>query len=253
MKSRASRKTAVKKKVVKKKTTKRNPLKKVRPAAPAVRRPAARSAGGGPDGLALARLGELSEEVSALRAQSRLHQRRADHLAMLNSVIHRVASILESDALMQEAARAIQEKMNYNSVAVTVLDTDGVLIGRWAGREGVSRQSAGRAQAPAAGIIGRAVRKRAPQVVSDVRRDPDYRRDVLDTRSEMVVPLMDGGEVVGAIDVQSDQIDDFGLDDVATGETIAEFLVVALRNARLVDELRRQPGQISLDRGTPAS
>ncbi len=253
MKSRASRKTAVKKKAVKKKTTTRNPLKKARRAAPAVRRPATHRAGGGPDGLALARLGELSEEVSALRAQSRLHQRRADHLAMLNSVIHRVASILESDALMQEAARAIQEKMNYNSVAVTVLDTDGVLIGRWAGREGVSRQSAGRAQAPAAGIIGRAVRKRAPQVVSDVRRDPDYRRDVLDTRSEMVVPLMDGGEVVGAIDVQSDQIDDFGLDDVATGETIAEFLVVALRNARLVDELRRQPGQISLDRGTPAS
>ncbi len=190
--------------------------------------------------LALARLSELTSEVESLRAQARLSQRRADHIALLNSVIRQVAPILDPDRLMQVAAQTIQERMNYNFVALTVLDTDGFLVGRWAGREGVSRTSAGRTQGPAGGIIGRAIRKRSPQVVSDVRRDPDYHRDVAGTRSEMVIPLADEGEVVGALDFQSDQVDDFGLDDVATGETLAEFLVVALRNARLVDQLRRQ-------------
>ena len=55
----------------------------------------------------------------------------------------------------------------------------------------------------------------------------------------MVVPLLEGGEVVGAIDFQSEQPDAFDLDDVAVGETLAEFLVVALRNARLFAEARR--------------
>lgn len=207
------------------------------------RRRAGKEAASTPASLALLRIRELTNEVEALRTQARLHQRRADHIALLNSVVHRVASILDPETLMRESARAIQERMNYNFVAVTVLDGDGVLIGRWAGREGVSRTSAGRTQGPAGGIIGRAIRKRSPQVASDVKRDPDYLADVLDTRSEMAIPLLDGGEAIGALDFQSDQIDDFGLDDVATGETLADFLVVALRNARLVDELRRRPAE----------
>jgi len=120
-----------------------------------------------------------------------------------------------------------------------VLDNEGVLVGRWAGRAGVGRRSAGRAQGPAGGIIGRTLRKRAPQVVSDVEGDPDYIRDVPGTRSEMAVPLLENGEAIGAIDFQSEEPDAFGLDAVAVGETLAEFLVQALRNARLFAETRR--------------
>jgi GAF domain-containing protein len=121
-----------------------------------------------------------------------------------------------------------------------VLDDEGVLIGRWSGRPGVGRESSGRAQGPAGGIIGRALRKRAPQRAADVSVDPDYHADVPGTRSEMVVPLLDAGEAVGAIDFQSDKPAAFDLDDVATGEAIAQFLIVALRNARLYSEARRE-------------
>ncbi len=71
-------------------------------------------------------------------------------------------------------------------------------------------------------------------------RDEDYHADVPLTRSELVVPLLDSGEAVGAIDVQSDQPDAFDLDDVAAAEAVGEYLVVALRNARLFDEARRE-------------
>jgi GAF domain-containing protein len=102
----------------------------------------------------------------------------------------------------------------------------------------VGRRSSGRAQGPAGGVIGRALRKRAPQVVPDVSRDADYHADVPGTHSEMVIPLLDAGEVVGALDFQADRPHAFDLDDVAVGETLAEFLVVALRNARLYTEAR---------------
>jgi GAF domain-containing protein len=76
--------------------------------------------------------------------------------------------------------------------------------------------------------------------VGDVARDPDYRPDVPGTRSEMVIPLLEGAEVLGALDFQSEQPFAFALDDVAAGETLAEFLVIALRNARLYQEARRK-------------
>jgi GAF domain-containing protein len=152
--------------------------------------------------------------------------------------VRRLAGMLDPEGLMQEAADTIRARMNHTFVAVVVLDNEGVLVGRWAGREGVGRRSAGRTQGPAGGVIGRALRKRAPQVVADVSQDQDYYADVPGTRSEMAIPLLEHGEVVGAMDFQSEKPNAFGLDEVAVGETLAEFLVVALRNARLYAEAR---------------
>ena len=74
--------------------------------------------------------------------------------------------------------------------------------------------------------------------MGQVGADPDYQPDVPGTRSEMVIPLLDGGQALGAIDFQSREDGAFDLDDVAAAETLADFLVVALRNARLFSEGR---------------
>lgn len=190
-----------------------------------------------------ARSDERAREVlranEALKRSQKESQHRADQIALFNDVTRRLAPILDPEQLLQTAAETIRARLNHTYVAVVVLDNEGVLVGRWAGRPGLGRRSSGRAQGPAGGIIGRALRKRAPQVVPDVSRDPDYFADVPGTRSELVVPLLDQGEVTGALDFQSEQPDTFDLDDVAAAEAVGEFLTVALRNARLVEELRR--------------
>ncbi len=190
-----------------------------------------------------ARAGEKAHELQrandALRRSERQSQHRADQIGLLAEVSRRISSVLDPDELMQAAASAIQARLNHTYVAVVVLDDEGVLVGRWAGRPGVGRRSGGRAQGPPGGVIGRAVRRRAPEVVGDVARDPDYHADVSGTRSEMVVPLLEGGVVVGAIDFQSADAGAFDLDDVAAAEALAEFVVVALRNARLFADARR--------------
>ena len=184
----------------------------------------------------VAELGRLNEALRRSEAQS---QHRAEQIGLLSAAARRIARVMEPEKLLQEAAESIQTRMNHTYVAVVVLDEEGVLVGRWAGRPGVGRRSSGRAQGPAGGIIGRALRKRAPQVVADVSQDPDYHPDVPGTRSEMVIPLLEDGEVVGAMDFQSEKTGAFDLDAVAVGETIAEFVVVSLRNARLLAEARR--------------
>jgi len=205
---------------------------------------AARRLGEAQDQAAAAaeRVIELARANEALRRSESRSQHWAEQIGMLSTVVHRISSVLEAERLMQEAADAVQGRMNHTFVAVVVLDEEGMLVGRWAGRPGVGRRSAGRTQGPAGGVIGRALRKRAPQVVPDVAADADYVADVSGTRSEMVIPLLEEGEVVGAIDFQSERQAAFDLDDVAVGETLAQFLVVALRNARLFAEARRREG-----------
>jgi len=183
--------------------------------------------------LAVERARELQRANDALRASERQSQHRADQIGLLAEVSRRISSVLDPDELMQAAAAAIQARLDYTYVAVVVLDNEGVLVGRWAGRPGLGRRSGGRAQGPPGGVIGRALRRRAPQVVADVARDPDYHADVSGTRAEMVVPLLEGGTVVGAIDFQSQEPGAFDMGDVAAAEALAEFVVVALRNARL--------------------
>lgn len=171
------------------------------------------------------------------KAQARA-QRRADQIATLANVARRIAGVLDPETLLAEAAQAIQGG-GARYVAVVVLDHEGVLVGRWAARTGVDRRGKGRMQGPAGGMIGRALRKRAPQVAGDVEHDPNYHADVPGTRSEMVVPLLEEGEAIGALDYQSDQREAFDLDEVAAAEAVADFVVIALRNARLVQDLRR--------------
>jgi putative methionine-R-sulfoxide reductase with GAF domain len=182
---------------------------------------------------------ELTRSNEDLRRSEAHGERRAELVNLLATVTRRIVGLLDPEELMQEAADTIRARMNHTFVAVVVLDNEGILVGRWAGREGVGRRSAGRTQGPVGGVIGRALRKRAPQVVADVQNDPDYYADVPGTRSEMAIPLIEFGEVVGAVDFQSEKPQAFGLDEVAVGETVADVLVVALRNARLYAEARR--------------
>jgi putative methionine-R-sulfoxide reductase with GAF domain len=187
---------------------------------------------------------ESRRRNQALRRTEAESRHRAEQLALLAAVAHRIAPIREPGDVMQQAVDTIRTRMNHTYVALVVLDDGGGLVGRWSGRPGVGRESKGRAEGPPGGVIGRALRLGAPQVVGDVSVDADYHPDVPGTRSEMVIPLLEGAEAIGALDFQSERSYAFGLDDVAAGETLAEFLVIAIENARLHQLCRGGDGQV---------
>lgn len=53
------------------------------------------------------------------------------------------------------------------------------------------------------GLVGRVARDRQPQLIRDVTVDPDYLAGDPDVRSEICVPLIDGEQLLGVVDVQS--------------------------------------------------
>jgi L-methionine (R)-S-oxide reductase len=74
------------------------------------------------------------------------------------------------------------------------------------------------------GICGRAARERRTVVVEDVNADPAYLACSLETRSEIVVPVMSGGDVLGEIDIDSDVPAAFGPADREFLEKLASLL-----------------------------
>jgi L-methionine (R)-S-oxide reductase len=78
------------------------------------------------------------------------------------------------------------------------------------------------------GICGAAATEKATIVVDDVNADPRYLACSIETRSEIVVPIMQDGEVFGEIDIDSDRAAAFGQPDRALLEPIASLLAERL-------------------------
>ena len=68
-------------------------------------------------------------------------------------------------------------------------------------------------------------------IVDDVNADPRYLACSLDTKSEIVVPVLLDGEVLGELDVDSDRKAAFGTADQALLEGVAMLLAPRLRTA----------------------
>jgi GAF domain-containing protein len=84
-------------------------------------------------------------------------------------------------------------------------------------------------------LVARAAREGKVITVENVRLDPDWLPNPLlpDTYSEMAVPVMLGHQVVGVLDVQSEQIGGLTHEDEVALQALANQVATAVRNARL--------------------
>ena len=82
------------------------------------------------------------------------------------------------------------------------------------------------------GICGAAASQKKSVIVDDVNADPRFLACSLTTRSEIVVPLMDGQTCLGEIDIDSDKPSNFTDDDRRMLEEIAAVVVQHLKRVR---------------------
>jgi GAF domain-containing protein len=81
------------------------------------------------------------------------------------------------------------------------------------------------------GICGAVVTQKSTIVVDDVSKDPRYLACSLETRSEIVVPVLRGKTVVGELDIDSDALAAFGARDMRMLESVAAILAEKIAEA----------------------
>jgi GAF domain-containing protein len=80
-----------------------------------------------------------------------------------------------------------------------------------------------------------------PRIVLDVGADVIYFDNpyLPNTHSEIALPLRIAGQIIGALDVQSEEIDAFTEKDIEVLSTLAEQVSIAIQNARTLEEARK--------------
>ncbi len=89
------------------------------------------------------------------------------------------------------------------------------------------------------GITGAAAQMRKPVLVGDVRSDPRYLNAVDAVRSELAVPMIARGKLVGVIDIQSTRLNAYGEYERSMLRLIASRVAAAIDNARLYRRVDR--------------
>jgi GAF domain-containing protein len=112
---------------------------------------------------------------------------------------------------------------HYSWVGIYLLEGDELVLGPFVGKPSPhTRIPLGR------GICGAAATQKQTIVVDDVNADPRYLACSLETKSEIVVPIMKGAAVLGEIDIDSDTPAAFGDADRKLLEAAASVLAARL-------------------------
>jgi diguanylate cyclase (GGDEF)-like protein len=89
------------------------------------------------------------------------------------------------------------------------------------------------------GITGRCAASGQTIVVNDLDADEDYIPGVAGARSEIAVPLIVEGRVIGVLNAESTRLDAYREEHAHTLSVVAQQAAVVLRSARLQEETRR--------------
>ena len=172
---------------------------------------------------------------------------QADTLLLLSEVGRETSAILEVEELLRRAAEQTKRVIDYQILSIMLYDEEQkVFRHRVDVKHGQSVQGKLRSGATE-GIVGAAAMLKEPVLVPDVTVDSRYVMMNPETRSELAIPMMHKGKVIGVLDLESPTPNYFTQDHVQTLSILAANLAVSLENARLYEQLAKEEARLERD------
>ena len=183
---------------------------------------------------------DITSRKVALAQQTHLQQ-----LKVAADISEQLTSILEHDRLLEAVVSRLQEYFEFYHVHIYLFDARGSQLVIDVGSGDVGQKLRGEKHKIKLdfehSLVATAARQRQPIVVDDVRQNPDFLPNpyLPDTRSEVAVPILSGGQLLGVLDVQDDEVARFTANDIDVLRTIAGQVATALENARLFEQVEQ--------------
>jgi len=211
----------------------------------------------------IAALQTMADQLAVAIHNSRLHrqnqdlarqsERRTRLLQAANLVGREATSILDLEKLLPRTVDVICDAYGFYYAGVFLLDEEGeyaVLRAGYGEAGRVMLAEGHKLQIGPGSMIGAAISFGEARIALDVGEERVHFKNphLPHTRSEMALPLMFGGRVLGAVTVQSVEERAFSQDDITTLLTMAEHLAVAINNARLIEQLNDAHAEILRNR-----
>jgi sigma-B regulation protein RsbU (phosphoserine phosphatase) len=214
----------------------------------------------------LLRKGKLIGAVSAL---NKMHRKKFDQedLEIFSSLADQIAVALDNSYLFRkakkkslqmetllEAEKSLSSTLNLNELLELILDSllkvvkyDAVAIFLIDKKKQEIEHIKARGFDPALepdlqlkigqGLAGWAAKTQKSLIVPDVRKDPRYLEARVETQSAMVVPIVSNQRMIGVFELESNEPNTYGEDDLELLEAFASLAGISLERARQHEEI----------------
>jgi PAS domain S-box-containing protein len=191
----------------------------------------------GSDGQSVGSVG-IMLDITERKESEAILAKRAAELETVTQLATIVATVTEPTTMLQTVVDLTKSNFDLYHAHIYLLNDAGDVLelaagSGEAGQEMVTQQHAipfNREQS----LVARAARTRQGVIANDVTESADFLPNPLlpNTRSELAVPIIAGNNVLGVLDVQSDEIHYFTEEEMRIQTILAAQVAVALQNAR---------------------
>jgi sigma-B regulation protein RsbU (phosphoserine phosphatase) len=188
----------------------------------------------------------ISSAVENARLYTRV-SRQAETLTVLNEISRDISSILDPDQLLIRIGELLHRVIDYRMYSIRLLNATGdLLVHKISVRFGKVERS-GEDIPVSGGLIGAAVREARPVLAADIHRDKRYVMVNPETRSELAMPLIYKGKVIGVLDLEHTRRNYFHEEHVRTLGTLTSQIAVSIENARLYQRVSEEEQRMEKD------
>jgi len=197
------------------------------------------------------RLLELTaSRVAIAMENARLYtrvSRQAQTLAVLNEISREITSILDLDDLLERIGQLLKRVIEFQMFTILLWnDRTERFEHRFSSRFGERIRREHNVKL-GQGVIGSAAQMRTPLLVPDVRKDPRYIVANPEVRSELSVPLIYKGKVIGVLDLEHTRVNYYNEDHQTTLSTLAAQVAISIANARLYQRIHEEEQRLERD------
>jgi sigma-B regulation protein RsbU (phosphoserine phosphatase) len=197
------------------------------------------------------RLLELTASRMAIAVENaRLYtrvSRQAQTLSVLNEISREFTSILDLDDLLERIGQLLKRVIEFQMFTILLWnDRTERLEHRFSSRFG-ERIKREHNVTLGEGIIGHAAQQRTPVLASDVRKDSRYIVANPEVRSELAVPLIYKGKVIGVLDLEHTRVNYYNEEHQTTLSTLAAQIAISIANARLYQRISEEEQRLERD------
>lgn len=184
----------------------------------------------------------LADQLAVAVLNSELFADTQEHLSQ-HRLLHHVTTAAASGTTLREAlagaAQGLQVTLGGDRVTILLADAQRKVL-RVRAYAGYSEEITQLEIPFGQGITGWVAEHQQLLRVNDVTQEPRYLEVSSDVRSELAIPLVYRGELLGVLNVESDQLGAYDESDEEMLGTLAGSLAAIIANARLLDQVRRQ-------------
>jgi len=187
---------------------------------------------------------ELEQRTVELELTSQQSEKRAQQLQTIAEITQNISTEKDLNKLLAEITQTVSERFGVYHVGIFLLDESSkfaVLLASNSpgGKEMLRRQHS--LEVGQVGIVGNVTSTGNPRIALDTGADAIYfnNPDLPQTRSELALPLKIEKQVIGALDIQSTDINAFSDEDVEVLTILADQVSLAIQNARLFNQIEK--------------